>query len=461
MNKWFVRFTTYIVLIVGLNLLGLAFFIGETLQGGWTTRSKVYVAVSFFISFILLSALIYILLKKMLSPVGEVTDLIKDLSKGYYWRRIYSKDVNDALDELITHSNQLAKQLQKSTENEHRNENRLQAIIRHMGSGLLFVSHKGKIVLSNQTVLDMLQWKEAYHQSIYYHAPLPNEIIEMIKDTFTYEKEIKKHITLESGIRRIEIDLFVAPVKAEDDKLRGIVLVFHDITDLKNLEKMRQDFVANVSHELKTPLTSIKGFTETLLDGAMHSEKHLVQFLEIINKESERLDRLIQDLLDLSHIEQKKLQLQWMDVDLTKLVQETILLLEPRAEAKQINLIFSYEEEAVVRGDSDRLSQILLNLISNAIQYTPEQGKVEVTIERWANKGYQLCVMDTGVGIKESEIPRIFERFYRVDKARSRSSGGTGLGLAIVKHLVEVHRGEIKVTSEEGKGSRFSVLLHS
>jgi two-component system phosphate regulon sensor histidine kinase PhoR len=463
MNKFFIRLTITILIVVGLNLLGLAYFISKTLTGDWGNSANYYIASSFIIAFLLLSVLIYNLLRKMTKPIEEITELVKDLGKGHYWRRIYPKESNGALYDLSLYTNQLAERLQRATEKQHMNEDRLQALIRHLASGLLFVNEKGKIVLTNQKLLQMLHWKQHHVQQIYYDAPLPPDIVETIKNTYMYEKEIKKQVTIESGIRRIEIDLFVAPVKDLGGNLGGILLVFHDITDLKKLEKMREDFVANVSHELKTPLTSIKGFSETLLEGAMYSEEHLKQFLEIIRQEADRLHRLIQDLLNLSHIEQKRFQLQWSRVELAEAIRDTILLLRAKADHKRININFSYDSKFKrnIEGDSDRIRQILLNLMSNAIQYTPEHGEISVTIDVWEKKGFIVCVKDTGVGIKEEEIPRIFERFYRVDKARSRSSGGTGLGLAIVKHLVEAHHGEITVQSEDGKGSQFCVYFHS
>lgn len=463
MNKLYLRLTISILVIVGLNLLGLAYFIGETLTDDWSIKANYYIGSSFLISFLLLSVLIYNLLRRMSKPIEEITELVKDLSKGHYWRRINSTETEGVLYELTTYTNQLAHNLQRATENQHMNEDRLQALIRHMDSGLLFVNQRGKIVLTNQTLLQMLQWERDYHNQIYYDTPLPTQIIELIQETFATEKENKSHVTIEAGIKRLEVDLFVGPVKDLEQKTTGIVIVFHDITDLKNLEKMRQDFVANVSHELKTPLTSIKGFSETLLDGAMYSEEHLKQFLEIIRQEADRLHRLIQDLLHLSHIEQKKLQLHWSKVDLKELVKDTLMLVQGKADSKNIDIEFLSEdhERAEIEGDSDRLRQILLNLMSNAVQYTPEEGEVKITVQEWEEKGYKVCVSDTGVGIKETELPRIFERFYRVDKARSRSSGGTGLGLAIVKHLVEAHHGEITVSSEETKGSQFCVFFYS
>jgi two-component system phosphate regulon sensor histidine kinase PhoR len=463
MNKFFIRLTITILFVVGLNLLGLAYFISKTLTGASGNGTNYYIATSFIIAFLLLSVFIYNLMRKMTQPIEEITELVKDLGNGHYWRRIHPKESDGALYDLSIHTNQLAERLQRATESQHMNEDRLQALFRHLASGLLFVDQKGKIVLTNQKLLQMLHWKQDHVEQIYYETPLPSDIIELIKNTYMYEEEVKKHVTIESGIHRMEIDLFIAPVKDLEGKLGGILLVFHDITDMKKLEKMREDFVANVSHELKTPLTSIKGFSETLLEGAMNSEAHLKQFLEIIRQEADRLHRLIQDLLNLSHIEQKRFQLQWRKVDLAESIHDTILLVQAKAVQKHITITFLHDTNVKreVEGDSDRIRQILLNLLSNAIQYTPEHGEVSVTINDWEQKGLAVCIKDTGVGIKEAEIPRIFERFYRVDKARSRSSGGTGLGLAIVKHLVEAHHGEITVQSEDGKGSRFCVYFHT
>ena len=235
--------------------------------------------------------------------------------------------------------------------------------------------------------------------------------------------------------------------------------MFHDMTERKQLEEMRKDFVANVSHELKTPITSIKGFTETLLDGAMNERETLSQFLSIILKESGRLQTLIQDLLDLSKIEQQNFTLNIQDCDIGEILVEIEMLLKNKAEERGISLRLEKPEgPAVASGDPHRLKQIFLNLVNNAITYTPETGSVTISAEVLEDV-VQVKVRDTGIGIKKEEIPRIFERFYRIDKDRSRNSGGTGLGLAIVKHLVEAHHGEIDVESEQGKGTVFTVRL--
>jgi two-component system phosphate regulon sensor histidine kinase PhoR len=223
---------------------------------------------------------------------------------------------------------------------------------------------------------------------------------------------------------------------------------------------MRKDFVANVSHELKTPITSIKGFSETLLDGAINDKQTAEYFLSIILKESDRLQSLIQDLLDLSKIEQQGFQLSIQPCDVRELLEDIVVILDGKSKEKEIELSLSIPDGLLlIEGDLYRLKQIFINLINNALTYTPKGGAVQVTVEK--HEQYLLIVVtDTGIGIKTEEIPRIFERFYRVDRARSRNSGGTGLGLAIVKHLVEAHKGQISVSSKLGDGTSFTVKLN-
>ncbi|GAA0354308.1 two-component system histidine kinase PnpS [Bacillus horti] len=462
MNKLFSRLTISIIVIIGLTLFFLGYFIWATVLHIVPDGGN-YLLIGFSTAFVILSFLVYHFVRRALKPINEVSSLIKDLSEGHYWRRVHSVEADSLLYGLTSFTNNLAQHLQRTTERQFINENRFRALIRYMGSGLLFINQKGKIEITNEKVIDLLQWEENYHDVLYYEAPFPKQIINLIQETLMEDKEIKQHITLESDLNLIEVDLSIAPVNDVEGKIKGVIILFHDITNLKKLEKIRADFVANVSHELKTPLTSIKGFSETLLEGAMYSEEHLKKFLEIIRLESDRLHRLIQDLLHLSHIEQRKFQLKWEDVDIHNVIQNVLLLVDKKADEKHILIEADYDlsQAYIIKADSDRFQQMILNLVSNAIQYTPEQGKITISIQPWKNgKGYKVSVEDTGIGIKTSELPRIFERFYRIDKARSRSSGGTGLGLAIVKHLIEAHHGEIKVSSKEGQGSKFNLFLH-
>jgi len=245
------------------------------------------------------------------------------------------------------------------------------------------------------------------------------------------------------------------------DPSPGAVLVFHDVTDLRRLERMRQDFVANASHELKTPLASIKAYTETLLDWALHDETVNVRFLERIDEQVERLNQLILDLLSLARLESGQDVFDHQPMSLVPVLESCLEGHRGRAEAKGLALAFDPGgpgDECFILADEEAMRQIADNLIDNAIKYTPEKGSVRVSC-RARNDAIVVTVTDTGIGIPRNELARIFERFYRVDKARSRELGGTGLGLSIVKHLVQSVGGRVDVTSRPGSGSQFTVVF--
>jgi two-component system phosphate regulon sensor histidine kinase PhoR len=241
----------------------------------------------------------------------------------------------------------------------------------------------------------------------------------------------------------------------------GAVLVFHDVTDLRRLERMRQDFVANASHELKTPLASIKGYAETLLDGALTDESVNRRFLERIDEQVDRLNQLILDMLSLARLESSHEFFEHGPLAVVPVLESCFEGNRGRAEAKNLAITLDrgkLDGETLVLADEEAVRQILDNLIDNAIKYTPSGGRVRVSCSL-DPEAVTVEVADTGIGIPRDELPRIFERFYRVDKARSRELGGTGLGLSIVKHLISSIRGEISVTSRPGSGSRFTVRI--
>jgi len=266
--------------------------------------------------------------------------------------------------------------------------------------------------------------------------------------------------------RCLQIEASPAGGKRENEAC--VVLVFHDITDLRRLEKIRKDFVANVSHELRTPLTSIKGYVEALLDGAKDDPVASSSFLDIILKQSDRLNLIIEDLLELSKIESGGISLKEEPIELRSLVERALSVVKPIADKNRHHLITTIDPGLpAVAGDEGRLVQVLTNLLDNAIKYTPEGGTITVnailvpllgTTEPLTN-AIDISVADTGIGIPKQDRPRVFERFYRVDKARSRELGGTGLGLAIVKHIVEGHGGQVWVEANQPRGSRFVVRL--
>ncbi|WP_062199136.1 two-component system histidine kinase PnpS [Massilibacterium senegalense] len=395
---------------------------------------------------------------QFIQPIEDVTRVSRELAKGNFQARTYEQNV-DETGELSQSINVLARNLQQMTKSYEMQQERLETLIENMGSGLLLIDDRGYITLVNRSCKEMFHFEVSdWLNKLYYEVIPYDEVVNMIEEIFMTEQNVRQQMLLPIGIERRHFDVYSAPILGAGDVLKGIVLVFHDITELKKLEQMRKDFVANVSHELKTPITSIKGFSETLLDGAMEQKELREQFLTIILEESERLQNLIQELLDLSKIEQEYFQLNWETIDLTNTFEDVLFILHHKVTEKEITLTKNIVGDTIVLADPERVKQIMLNIIANAINYTPAQRRVEVSlIEK--KEQVDFVVKDTGIGMEESEISRIFERFYRIDKARSRNSGGTGLGLAIVKHLVEAHHGEISVQSEKEKGSTFTITF--
>ncbi|SIS51568.1 two-component system histidine kinase PnpS [Salimicrobium flavidum] len=418
-----------------------------------------------FMTFIMISVIIatlmimsYQIFIKYVAPVRKATDTAEKLMQGNYRARTHESAFGDA-GRLGTTVNELARHLKELTSTQGMQETRLRAVINHMSSGLILIDEKGYIQLVNQAFVSTFRNQKPYYLDRLYHEVIPyEEVTDVIENVYMFESSSSRLLTIDKGIEKKSVQVNGAPIFEENRKWQGVVLVFHDITELKRLEQMRKDFVANVSHELRTPITSIKGFSETLLDGAIDDREMAQEFLGIILKESSRLETLIQDLLELTKLEREDFQLTMHDLNMTELLQETMTLVQDQADKKNLKLTGDIDPDVIYRGDATRIRQVLLNIISNAITYTPEEGQVDIKLRDQGDR-LTLDVSDNGIGIPEEEITRIFERFYRVDRARSRNSGGTGLGLAIVKHIMEAHGGEIHVTSEPGEGSVMSLIF--
>ncbi len=337
---------------------------------------------------------------------------------------------------------------------------KLQSILSCMMEGVIVLDINGKVILVNQmaqtmfklppdtSVLGMSTVEVSRHPEM--HA--------LIRDVVGSDTRDPLHRELTLGDDRW---FAVNAARLEDSRqnLLGYVLVFHEVTELKRLERIRADFVANVSHEMRTPLTAIQGYAETLLHNPPHDSRMERQFLNIVARHSERLGRLIDDLLALSDLEMGNVNMRMQDVGARPLLDRVLDLFSDQADKKRIRLRAEVAADTPdILGDEDRLQQLLINLVDNALKYTPENGDVLVTAFR-PPAGVALTVSDTGCGIPEKDLPRLTERFYRVDKARSRELGGTGLGLAIVKHIVQAHGGDLKIDSEIGKGTRVSIYL--
>ncbi|MGE7766508.1 two-component system histidine kinase PnpS [Peribacillus sp. NPDC096540] len=393
-------------------------------------------------------------------PIEEATMAAIELAKGNYRTRTFDQH-SDETGMLTTSLNILARNLQETETAREMNQDRLETLVENIGSGVLLIDSKGYTTLINREFKKSFGVNSAtFLFQVFYSVIKDQEVISIIEEIFRTEKTIKRQVKIPLALERKHFEIYGAPIIGTHDEWKGILLIFHDITELKRLEQMRKDFVANVSHELRTPITSIKGFSETLLDGALKDEKTLKHFLSIILKESDRLQELIQELLNLSKMEQQEFVLKAGVVDITNVLGEIQEMLIGKLKEKEVTLeIIASSESVFVEGESDRIKQVFINLITNALTYTPNGGWVTVNVTE-NEQTVDIVVQDSGIGIEEKELPRIFERFYRIDKARSRDSGGTGIGLAIVKHIIEVHKGKIKVESTPGSGTTFTVTLN-
>jgi len=331
----------------------------------------------------------------------------------------------------------------------------IDAIMSSLLDGVIVFDSQGKIIMANKAAECLFLVRQG---GLVGHTMLEigdKNIYSMIEDVLHRGNEVFAETLIEPRTQIYRIH--VMPIKDENQKNDGAVAVFRDVTDARNFDQMRSEFVGNVSHELRTPLTSIKGFVETLLDGAMENSVICRRFLSIIDAETERLSRLIDDLLSLSSIESKERMINLRPVCIVRSIRSVMNILGPQISEKDLRVEFIYGQNlSLILADEDLLGQVLINLLDNAIKYTPRKGKIIIRCRKQGSRVITTFT-DTGVGIPHESLPRVFERFYRVDKARSRHQGGTGLGLAIVKHIVESHGGEVFVESDVGQGSTFGV----
>jgi two-component system phosphate regulon sensor histidine kinase PhoR len=356
-------------------------------------------------------------------------------------------------------------------------QRRLQGVLGGMVEGVLVIDADGTVLLSNRGAEELLQLPPGQD---YIGRPLIEltrhpDLHELVRWAVS-EGGLERDSTLEVGLGgtgSYVLQVTATPVDAGPDAGRAFILVFHDITQLKRLERMRRDFVANVSHEVRTPLAAIAGYTETLLAGALDDPQRARHFLGIIERHSERLGRLVNDLLTLSDLELGRTELRRGPVEAEAVVEAAFEVLRGKAEQREVALEEQVDPDMpALDADQDRLEQAMLNLVDNAIKYTPRGGRVTVrarllpaaevpeVLRRADGPGFcELLVVDTGVGVPAEDLPRLTERFYRVDKARSRELGGTGLGLAIVKHIVQAHGGALQIQSELSKGTTVRLVL--
>ncbi|KRG10397.1 two-component system histidine kinase PnpS [Staphylococcus sp. NAM3COL9] len=390
-------------------------------------------------------------------PINEVTYATNLLAEGYYHVRVPESNVKETRELFVT-TNELARRLQRLNHKQKLQSNRLKTTVESIPSSILMIDKYGEIVVANKAYYELFTPEEAVEHKSYVEF-IDVKIQKLIADAFKVEKPIYEQVELTiDQVHQKYFDTACVPILSKTKKnLYGMVIVMHDITNLKKLENLRREFVANVSHELKTPITSIKGFAETLLDGAKNDEQALDDFLKIISKESDRIETLVFDLLDLSHVEQQS-EIETEYISLSDIAEITIKNMQTIAESKNITIINEVAPDIVIDANNDKVSQVVINLLSNAISYSKQSDEVIVRVYKEGNKRI-LEVEDFGMGISEEDQKHIFERFYRVDKARSRDSGGTGLGLSITKHIMEAHSGRINVISSPNEGSTFRITF--
>jgi two-component system phosphate regulon sensor histidine kinase PhoR len=413
---------------------------------------------------ILLTSLLAIFLsiwlaRKYTAPLEEITTAACDIANGNLDRRLHIR-TGDELEILAHTLNNLTSNLDDKINESIAETNKLALILQHMDNAVILLDRYGKITTANKMARDIFDIKDSmlnqHNMQVLGNSQLDRAVQQTAKQGQSKLIYLKTNI---HGSTRV-FQVFLGPITATEHEITSILSVFHDITALQDMHDRQSDFVANASHELATPLTTIKGFAETLLDGALQDNKLSIKFLTIIHTEAERMQRLVNELLQLaklnSHEYRKQVKLE--ATHLTPLLYTVKEDLKTNAEGKNILVDIHADSDPIIMANLDWLKQILINLLDNSIKYTQPFGKV-VIICRQENDHAILIVEDTGIGIPATDVPLIFDRFYRVDRARSRNSGGTGLGLAIVKFIVEMHGGTIEVKSTLNIGTTFTIRL--
>ena len=390
-------------------------------------------------------------------PIEELNYIAVEIAKGNWGKKVFPR-TSDEIGNLATSLNYMTDTMQEKIGELETSKGKLETVINNMLSGVLVLSPRGKLEMINPSGKKLLgvkckDFNKKHSFQVFRNYGLSTKIEEVLTSSRPARSELKINYPSE---KILEADLIPVITKG---RLSSLIIVIHDMTEIKALEQLKTQFVANASHELRTPLTSIKGFAETLLNGAMEDEKIREKFVRIIDSEADRLMRITDSLLDLAKAEAGKSTLDKQETFLKPILEDTIYSIYPEIERKQLKLEVEIPNELPgVQVNRDALTRILINLLDNAIKYTMDQGTIGIRVSILDNE-IKVEVWDTGVGIPQADLPRVFERFYRVDKARTRNLGGTGLGLSIVKHLVEAHDVKIGVVSTLGKGSTFWFTL--
>lgn len=422
-------------------------------------KSKV-IYLALILIFIAIS-LSFISSRALTKSLDKTIKLSEEIAKGNFNVSIPISDKKGEIGKLNLALSTMAKKLDDLFKQVSLEKTQLEIVLSTMSEGVMVVRGDGTITLINSALKDMLGIKDDSIGKPYWEILRIREIMDLVEKVIKKQVAEKREISVFYPTERY----FLTSAIPLNSEVKEAIFVIFDITEFKRLERIKADIVANVSHELRTPLTAIKGYVETLEEGAYENPEERNHFLSIIKRHTDRLINIVSDLLLLSEIERKSApwgeepKAAFENVDFKEVVYSSLEALKSRVEEKGINVSLSIKEDLPkYRGDRFLLEQMFINLIDNALKYTPERGTIGVQVNQ-SDSHFGIVVFDSGVGIPKEHLPRIFERFYRADKTRSRKLGGTGLGLSIVKHVVILHGGEIQVESEVGKGSRFIITF--
>lgn len=421
-----------------------------------------YVSIAIGLGLIIAFLVGYININNMTKPIQALTDASKLISMGDFDKKI-EVSTNDEIEELAHNFNNMAKKIKEMITQINNKNTEMNAILTSMVNGIIAIDNRDNIIIWNNEAISLLGINRKIEIGENFFNVIDNqELVDIVIKTKSELSQQSREIRVFNQVNKVlKINTSLIQKENGDQEKMGTLLFVQDVTEMRKLEKLRSEFVANVSHELRTPLTSISGFVETLKSWEDINSEEGTKILNIIEFETERLKGLINDLLSLSEIENMKSSKVFTTLDVPSLISEAISILEPIALEKNITIITKISSDlGIVKGNSSWFIQVIMNLVGNSVKYTQPEGRI--IVEAYNNeKVLFIFVKDNGIGIPEEDIPRVFERFYRVDKARSRKVGGTGLGLAIVKHIVLEFGGDIKLNSEIGKGTEVIVTLPS
>jgi two-component system, OmpR family, phosphate regulon sensor histidine kinase PhoR len=448
-------FVSYLIIV---TLLFASFYLYSS---AWTPLAGLLIASAFGL------LLAYGFSRYLGRRLKRVVDFSQQLARGNFPQNFFSSGGSDEINLLEQSLTEMSTKLRDHIDEIVAEKEKGDSILRSMFEGVLVLDPRGQVLVINDQARKMFHVPEGRDiqgvpmVELSRHPEVRKILQEVLAFDFTHNR-YSKEIELDEG-QWFRVN--AVSLRHGAHAALGSILVFHDITEIKRFETIRSDFVANVSHELRTPLTAIRGYVETLLQRPPEDPRDANYFLSIIERHAERLGRLTEDLLTLSDLESGKVQLTRQPVDTIQLIQRVLEVFWTQADAKKVRLKHVVEPGLPpLLGDLDRLQQLFINLVDNAIKYTPSRGQVTLTASTVlhvpdSDPRIEIAVADTGPGIPEKDLPRLTERFYRVDKARSRDLGGTGLGLAIVKHIVQAHKGELKIESVLQKGTTVRVFL--